>query len=157
MRFDPKTLLASEPVRTIMTAVSGAVGIALYAILPEGPVKWVAVAVAGSIYGAGEAARTKTVPEVKAAKLATVAATTAATATASQITPEIAGRADEVPPPSEVIARDAALDAAKNALIDLGVAGGRKATEKATSLVEAAATSLATQITGRVGKILRRK
>lgn len=157
MKLDPKTLLASEPVRTIMTAVAGVVGVALYAILPEGPIKWAAVAVAGSIYGGAEAARKKTVPEVKAAQLATVAATSAGTATALQIDEGMAGKRNEIPPPTEDLVRNAALNAAKNALIDLGVATGKKATEKATDLVEDAASNLANQITGRVGKILRRK
>lgn len=157
MKLDPKTLLASEPVRTIMTAVAGAVGVALYAVLPEGPIKWVAVAVAGSIFGAGETARTKTIPETRAAQLATIAATKAGTATAEQITPELAGRRNEVPPPTEGLVRDTALDAAKDALIGLGVATGKKASEKAAGMVENAAASLAENITGRVGKILRRK
>jgi hypothetical protein len=157
VKLDPKTLLSSEPVRAIMTAVAGAIGLALYAILPEGPIKLVALGVAGSIAGAGEVARTKTLPEAKAAQLATTAAAQAGAKAAEQITPELAGRRNEVPPPTEDLVRNVALDAAKDALVSVGVAAGKNATAKATSLVEGAVTSLAESITGRVGRILHRK
>jgi hypothetical protein len=116
-----RKLLATEPVRAIMSAVGLAIGGALYAFLPD-DLKIFALPVAGGIIGGGEAARLKAVPQAKAAKAAGMAARLAV----ERVTPEQVADDETIPPPTKPVVENAVRDA----LVNVGIAKGTQVAER---------------------------